>query len=309
MVRDPLPRFTPVYTPHISHTIDIYPRCSLAHHASQCQTSTLIMDSSKPFPFMDLPIELRLMIYECIPVQIKRTSFPLAPHSSTIISKHIDLAILATCRQIHNEASAVMHSKLTDILATPPSLIVDLAHNITIHKCGGPLWHISRYLASRAVQSGKPIGKVPYLGTGMGAAGARYDAQSDPHHDGLARLVEMWFLGLEQQRKRGGNVRPAIEVALIASDVCPHKVSLHYLRQLARVLFAEHGGFEWRLRKVGHLFPRREEKMRQEEDWVVEHAFGKGGDDEVRAVRGEDVSWEEYEEEWSAGGYYYGTSC
>jgi hypothetical protein len=270
----------------------------------------LIMTSPKTFPFMDLPIELRLMIYECIPITITRTSFPLSPDSPpsfAIVSKHTDLSILATCRQVNNEASAIMHTKIADVLATPPRLVVDLAHNITIHKCGGPLWHMSRYLASRAVQTGKTLAAVPYLGTGMGAAGARYRAQNDPGHDALARLVASWFRGLAQQRK-AGNVVPVIEVALTASDLCPHKVSLHYLRQLARVLFAEHGGFEWRLRKVAHLFPRREEKMRREEEWVVENTFDSRGVDEVRAVRDEDVSWEEHEEEWSAGGYYYGST-
>jgi hypothetical protein len=271
------------------------------------------MDIQQTFPFMRLPIELRLMVFECIPVQIKRHDFARKPNTSTnsqsysIVSKSIDLSILRTCRKIHDEASAIMQGKLENILETPPRMIINLSHYISIHKCGGPLWHVSRYLVSRAVKAGKNLGSVPYLGTGMGASGAHYSPQSDPDHDRLAHLINMWFRSLEYQRNSSvtsEDALPSIDIALVASDTCPHMVTLHALRQLTRALFAEHGGFRFKMRKIDHMFPRRTDKMCHEEDWVIEHAFEGGGSNVIKATRGYDIDIKEFKEEWSQGDYY-----
>jgi hypothetical protein len=253
------------------------------------------------------------MVFECIPVQIKRHDFSRKPNTSTnsqfftIVSKYIELSILRTCRKVHGEASAIMRHKLQDVLETPPRMIVDLSHHISIHKCGGPLWHISRFFATRAVQAGKSLGSVPYLGTGMGASGARYNPQSDPDHERLAHLIKMWFRSLEYQQKNSAasqDALPSIEIALVASDACPHMVTLHALRQLARVLFAEQGGFRFKIRKVDHMFPRRTDKMCHEEDWVIDNAFQGSGISGIKAMRHGDINLKEYEEEWNHGNYY-----
>jgi hypothetical protein len=270
------------------------------------------MHLQQTFPFMKLPTEIRLMVYECIPVQVKRDDFATIGGTAAnsrnfaVVSKYIDLSILLTCRNIYYEASAVMQKKLNDILATPPRWIIDLSYNSNIHKCGGPLWHMSRHLAKQAVKSGKSLGLVPYIGTGMGASGARYNPESDPHHAKLSQLTESWFRSLDHQRRASvlakDDACPTIEIALTAPENCLHSVALRAICALARVLFAENGGFQFALRKASHLYPLCTEDMLAQEKTVM--MTGRDRPGLVRAVQGHDIETEEYERQWSEGGYY-----
>jgi hypothetical protein len=269
------------------------------------------MDSQDTFPFMQLPTEVRLMIYECIPVQVKQHDFTTVsgsqtnPRSFNAISKSIDLSILLVSKKVHAEASAIIQRKLDDILQTPPRWIINLSININIHKCGGPLWHMSRYLAKEAVKAKKSLGSVPYLGTGMGASGARYAPEKDPQHAKLAQLTEMWFRSLDHQRtamKGKFNAVPSIEIALVAPEHCPSSVTSRALGQLARILFAEHGGFRFVLRKASHMFPDRPDDVLADETKALVVGHDRG--DSVRAVRGSGIEVEEFEQQWNHGGYY-----
>lgn len=279
--------------------------------------STIVnMDTQGPFPLMRLPIELRLMVYERIPTRITRYDFdrlnnPRNPsagsYSFSVIMKTIDLAILSTSQQIRAEATAIMHAKLIDIVETPPRLIVDLMSCSKIHKAGGPLWHISHYLAKRAVSARKHLGTVPYLGTGAGASGARYNPADDSDYPFMSHLMDRWFRTIDHQRAstpKNAEGRPAIELALTTPQDWSH-VSIQYaLRQLAYVLFAEHGGFQWTLRDVTHLYPKRSDDRRRVEQSGVRKVMGVGqAGDAVRAVPGRAIDGSEFEREWSDGSY------
>lgn len=264
------------------------------------------MDPQETFPFMQLPTEIRLMIYECIPTQVKQHDFTTVsgsatPRSFTAISKSIHLSILAVSKKVHSEASAIIQRKLDDILRTPPRWIINLSININIHKCGGPLWHMSRYLAKDAVKAKKSLGTVPYLGTGMGASGARYAPEEDPQHAKLAQLTEKWFRSLDHQRWKVDAV-PSIEIGLVAPEHCPSSVTSRAIGQLARILFAEHGGFRFVLRKVDHAFPERPDDALANETKALVVGHDRG--DSVRAVQGVAIEVEEFEQQWSNGGYY-----
>jgi hypothetical protein len=269
------------------------------------------MDPQSTFPFMQLPTEIRLMIYECIPVQIRRHDFntissgSTTSRSFTVVSKYIDPSILLTCRRVHDEATAIIQKRLHDILQTPPRWIMDLTCNANIHKCGGPLWHMSRYLAQRAVKAGKHLGLIPYLGTGMGASGARYSPGNDPQYATLARLTELWFRSLDYQQSSvtpNMHVRPKIEIALTASGDCSPNVALRALSQLSRTLFAEHGGFQFTLRKASHLYPVTTEDMRAQEAKAMVIGFDRR--DSVIAVQGPAIEPEEFSRQWCDGSYY-----
>jgi hypothetical protein len=267
-----------------------------------------------PFPFAKLPTELRLMIYERLPIRTTRHNFsrpsstranPPTPYSFAIVSQSTDLSILRTCSWIHTEASAIMHRKLECISHNPPRLIVDLLTAPKLHKPGGPLWHISHFLAQRAVKNGKSLMHVPYLGTGMGSSGVRYDAAHDPDYARLARLVGRWCRSLAFQRAGSTDVVPCVEIAITAPTNCSHQTVLYGLRQLAYVLFAEHGGFGYLLRSVEHAYPMCTEEMRKrEENRIDKVMLGRRGG-VVRAVQGCAIDLEEFQGEWSDGSYYY----
>ena len=82
-------------------------------------------DITKPFRFMDLPAELRLMIYKRLPRQIKHTEFRYVGslYDSTfdlydttvdstviLVTRHLPVAILMASRQVYNEAYAIVTS-------------------------------------------------------------------------------------------------------------------------------------------------------------------------------------------------------
>jgi hypothetical protein len=125
------------------------------------------MSSSTPFPLFSLPKELRLMIYERIPIKVRAHHFKgqckdeageTQTHTCTIIDKRIDMQILASCRQVHEEAFAIVQKKIWDILDTPPRMIMDIKSAGFIHKAYGPLAHFIEYIIVEITQQGKLMG-------------------------------------------------------------------------------------------------------------------------------------------------------
>jgi hypothetical protein len=89
------------------------------------------MGTTQPFRFMDLPKEIRLVVYEKLPIVTRRHDVPLRDrqHHLTLVNTTIaGVSILATCRQVNEEASYILAPRLRKTLKAPPKVVIEAHH-------------------------------------------------------------------------------------------------------------------------------------------------------------------------------------
>ncbi|KAH3976476.1 hypothetical protein HBI56_229380 [Parastagonospora nodorum] len=107
----------------------------------------------KPFRFLDLPTELRLMVYGLISI-ITHHLVPSIPSNVAsaeptiaLVTKSLPVALLATCRQIRNEVMPTL-APLLEVLKLEPGRFVivgeELPHRMAVSLFHRTLWSIIR---------------------------------------------------------------------------------------------------------------------------------------------------------------------
>jgi hypothetical protein len=138
--------------------------------------------ATEPIPFLDLPKELWLMVYEFIPIATRHRvlrDFTLEytatnpddalegasdgdsaaerPSTITLVSRSLPVVgLLTACRTTHGEAKAVLASKLERLKKTPLRLMVDSSSMCTMMRTGSGTGLID-YLMDGLSESG-PVG-------------------------------------------------------------------------------------------------------------------------------------------------------
>jgi hypothetical protein len=136
------------------HLNEIYERPICSYRRSTDFFQQMVdMEPCKPFPFLQLPKELRIMIYEQFSVDTKEHNFSRTlralPCRSfevglSLIDRTTPTAILATCRQLYHEARDIISSNVLELKKCLPRMIL---HTTNHYDRGRPtVRRVARYL-------------------------------------------------------------------------------------------------------------------------------------------------------------------
>jgi hypothetical protein len=102
------------------------------------------------FRFTDLPAELRLTIYEFLPIQTKHVVVEIKTDADsavlTLVVQQVPVQLLRACRLVQNEAKGVLALKLRSVREATPKIITDAGvKGALLDYNNGPLTHATAW--------------------------------------------------------------------------------------------------------------------------------------------------------------------
>jgi hypothetical protein len=130
------------FVSHLSFSLPSY------HHHACCAIPRLFMDTTSDnlmetrpqaqpyFRFMDIPVELRLMIYKRLPRQIKHTkvSTEFGP-IIILVTRHLPTAILRTSTTVYNEARRIVSDLVRKFVQESQPKVIELQYGANGYSC------------------------------------------------------------------------------------------------------------------------------------------------------------------------------
>jgi len=271
------------------------------------------MASSQPFPFLALPKELRLMVYERMAIQVEHHHFfdSAGAPDFTMIDRYPSAAILRTCRQVYDEAAIIIGRTLPKLT---PRIIVNVERLHRLTEKWQPIWYILRYIA--AVKSAEKSGmrvNLPFDITDFIRSNDKHfrcparDDMSDREYQEYQhreRLVQNWFRTFEPfVRERHWSAGPESSFALDIGITASTEHNLMHIEAAVltfwdEVTFHPFGAFSQRLRLVRSEFPGAVIDLAQAR--LVDLGFRYEEKDVSYMWMGDILEKLEYEEEWAA---------
>ncbi|KAH7074189.1 hypothetical protein FB567DRAFT_597346 [Paraphoma chrysanthemicola] len=256
------------------------------------------MSTPQYFPFLDLPKELRLMVYEYLPIQPIASSYPYingrgAPAGHfTMIAQGITTGIIGTSDEIHAEAEAIIAIKRSQIRDAPARMLLNAQHLPRDGSTYDIITGITQYLYVIEHSCLQPSAE----------SGSKIVSELRKYKTPWQALFGRWVQKFEEQRQRHSvlNVQIGIEVDTTMGSADAVESVEQYCNNVVREM-NKYQPFHFILRLIGDAkSPTRIQDIKTRLEVELQLPGSARSDSSVKFTVGDMVDEKEFSSEWLA---------